>query len=281
MARKKDTLTLSVPYGTKEKLEAIALRLGLKWGSKPSPSALVTAIAQEDLEIDRSFELSNAQIAALDQAIKDLVDAGHMDDAKSVTTLLLDRGNLEAPLRRSLMATVSQPVEGWRIRLDQLIEQQQVFRLVYLNSQGQLFDYTVRYAEICFYEKRYYLQIWCEEMEDSNDLPELRHNRCLRLDRIQSVLETDGEWRGRFDCVEVTLQLRGGLMRAYESKVDDISDGTGDEVRQVVRRVVNSFWLIREVRRYGADCEIIAPQILRDRFLEELSCWLSRYSRAN
>ena len=278
MARKKDTLTLSVPYGTKEKLEAIALRLGLKWGSKPSPSALVTAIAQEELEVGQPFELSSPQVNALRQAVKDLVDTGHIDEAKNVITLLLDRANLETPLRRSLMAEVSQPMEGWRIQLDQLIEQQQVFRLVYLNSQGQEFEYTVRYARICFYEKRYYLQIWCDETEDSRDLPELQHNRCLRLDRIQSILETDGEWRGALDSIDVTLQFRGWLMRAYEPKVDDRSDEILGDVRQVVRRTVNPFWLIREVRRYGEDCEIVSPQALRDRFSASLASWLQRYN---
>lgn len=277
MVRKKDTLTLSVPRGTKERLEAIALRLGLKWGNKPSPSALVAAIAQEDLEVGQPFVLSEAQIHALSQAARDLVDAGHVNEAKSVITLLLNRGRLEAPLRRSLMMEVSRSVEGWRIQLDQWIAQQQTFRIFYLNSQGREFEYTVRHAKICFYEKRYYLQIWCDETEDSNDLPELRHNRCLRLDRIQALVPAEGKWRGQFDSILVTLQFRHELILAYESKPEDISDDMIGDVRQVVRQVINPFWLIREVRRYGKDCKIMSPDSVRDRFRAEVEDILKLY----
>ena len=41
-------------------------------------------------------------------------------------------------------------------------------------------------------------------------------------------------------------------------------------MRQVVRRVVNLLWFIREIRRYGEDCIIMSPQSVRDRFKQEL-----------
>ncbi len=270
MPRKKETLTLSVPVGTKAALDAIAHRLKIFWGKNPSPSGLVGAIAQGELEVGQPFALSAAQVLALRQAIRDLVDAGHLEEAKSVITLLIEKGNLESPLRQDLMQQVSQPMEGWRIQLDQLIEQQQPFHLLYRNSQEQVLEYTVRYAEILFYEKRYYLQIWCDETEDSQDLPELQHNRCFRLDRIQSIFPISGEWRGRFDTIDVQLHLTGWLVRAYEPKPDDISNELIGELRQVTRRVVNPFWLIREVFRYGEDCVIVSPEIVRDRFKQKL-----------
>ena len=277
MPRKKETLTLSVPFGTKAALESIALRLKIFWGSNPSPSGLVGAIAQGELEVSQSFRLSSAQVRALRQAIRDLVDAGHLEEAKSVITLLIEKGNLEPPLRQDLMQQVSQPMEGWRIQLDRLIEQQQPFHLLYQNSQGQMLEYTVRYAEIMFYEKRYYLQIWCDETEDSQDLPKLQHNRCFRLDRIQSIFPSSGEWRGKFDTIDIQLQLSGWLVRAYEPKPDDITDAMIGEVRQVTRRVVNPFWLIREVFRYGEDCVIVSPLEVRERFKQKLRSLFEQY----
>lgn len=277
MPRKKDTLTLSVPLGTKEKLEAIAERLNIRWGDKPSASGLVAAVAQQELEVGQPFKLNSVQVKALRQSVRDLVDAGHVEEARTVLTLLIDKGELEAPLRQSLIQQISQPLEGWRIQVDQLIAQRQPFHLVYQNAQGHPLEYTVRYAEVIFYEKRYYLQIWCEETDDSTDLPELRHNRCFRLDRIQAIFPISGEWHGSFDTVQVELHFKGWLVRAYEPKDDDIYDEVVDNVRRVVRKVVNPFWLIREVRRYGSECVIVSPDAVRDRFKQELLAMVEQY----
>jgi predicted DNA-binding transcriptional regulator YafY len=278
MPRKKETLTLSVPPGTKEKLEAIADRLDIRWGKNPSPSGLVTAIAQQRVDVGYPFKLTSEQVGALRQAVSALIDAGFIEEAKSVITLLIDTGDLEAPLRQSLIQTISQPLEGWRIEVDRLINAQQPFHLIYQNAQGQMLEYTARYGSVIFYEKRYYLQIWCDETEDSTDVPELRHNRCLRLDRIQGMVAASGEWRGQFDTIPVHLAFRGGLIRAYEPKVDDVRDEMMDNVRHVTRNVINSFWLIREIHRYGADCVILSPPTIRDRFKQNLLAMLEQYN---
>lgn len=278
MPRKKETITLSIPPGTKQKLEAIASRLGFFWGKSPSPSAFITAIAENRLEVGEPFTLNSVQITALRQAIKDLIDTGHIEQAQVVTALLLERANLETPLRQALAQQVGQPTEAWRIRVNQLIEAKQPFHLSYGNSQGQNLEYTVRFAQITLYEQRMYLQVWCEETEDSNDIPELLHNRCLRLDRIKSIFPIDGEWRGRLDTVEVQLHFSGWLVKAYQPKSDDIKDQVIDGVRQVTRKVSNPFWLDREISRYWGDCLIIAPNGVRDRFLKKLKLTIEQYA---
>ncbi|MBD2578456.1 WYL domain-containing protein [Oscillatoria sp. FACHB-1406] len=278
MPRKKETITLSIPPGTKEKLEAIAARLGIYWGKSPSISGLLAAIAQEEVEVGKPFTLNHSQVKALRQAIANSIDAGHIESAQILMLLLLDRGNLEAPLRQSLLQQVGQPIEAWRIRVNQLIEAKQPFHLSYRNSQEQTLEYTVRCAKVIQYEKRTYLQVWCEETEDSTDLPELRHNRCLRFDRILSMIPLTGEWREQLDSIKVYLHFRGWLVRAYEPKPDDIENEVIGEVRQVIRKVSNPFWLIREVIRYGKDCEIVAPPAMRDRFIGELKTLCQRYN---
>ncbi|HEY9607492.1 MAG TPA: transcriptional regulator, partial [Allocoleopsis sp.] len=189
MPRKKETITLSIPPGTKEQLEAIARRLNILWGKEPSVSGLIVAIAQQSLEVGQPFTLNSNQVKALQQAIKALNDAGHIGEAQIALALLIDKGKLEAPLRQSLLQQVSQPAhQGWRILIEDCIKKEQPFHLVYRNSQSQELEFTVRYAEIPFYEKRFYLQVWCEETADVEndipDMPELWHNRCLRFDRI-------------------------------------------------------------------------------------------------
>jgi predicted DNA-binding transcriptional regulator YafY len=278
MPRKKETITLSVPPGTKQQLEAIADRLGVHWGTKPSPSGLVTKIAQQEFEVSQPFSLSPTQVIALRQSVRDLIDAGHINEAQSVLTLLIDRGQLETPLRQDLMRQVTQPLEGWRPQIDQLIKNQQPFQLIYQNSQSTVLDFTVRYAEVVFYEKRQYLETWCEETADSTNLPDLRHNRCLRFDRIQAVLPLEQEWHGYSDSINVIFHLTGWLRNAYEAKPHDISDEPLENARQITRRTINPFWFFREILPYGDECEIISPPIIRQQFQAKIQAMHSRYN---
>ncbi|MDV2991344.1 MAG: hypothetical protein N4J56_000998 [Chroococcidiopsis sp. SAG 2025] len=274
MPRKKDTITLSIPPGTKKQLEAIARRLNIFWGKDPSISGLIVAIAQHSVEVGKPFTLDSNQVNALQQAIKALNDAGHIGEAQTVLALLLERGNLEAPLRQSLMKQLGQPVREWRSRIEELIQAKQPFYLLYQNSQGKDLDYKVRHAEVQFFDKRFHLMIWCDETADVEDdipeLPELWHNRCLSFDRIKSVVATSGDWRGELDSMKVQLHFRGWLAKAYQPKENDLEDETIGDVRQVVRRVANPFWLIREVARYWEDCVIVSPESMRDRLKQKV-----------
>lgn len=51
MARKGESVTLSLTTAEKEALEQIALRFGCRWGQKPNVSGLLKAIAAGDLRI--------------------------------------------------------------------------------------------------------------------------------------------------------------------------------------------------------------------------------------
>ncbi|PLZ93748.1 transcriptional regulator [Fischerella thermalis CCMEE 5198] len=274
MPRKKETITLSIPPGTKEQLEAIARNLNIYWGKDPSISGLIVAIAQQSVEVGKPFTLDSNQVNALQQAIKALSDAGRIGEAQTVITLLLERGNLDAAIRQSLLKQASKLVQAWRRQIDEYRQNQQPFYLLYENSQGQELQYTVRYAEPRFFDKRFYLMIWCEETEDVEnlipDLPELWHNRSLIFDKIRSIVPASGEWREGLDYLKVYLQFRGWMVKSYQRREDDLEDEIIGDVRQVVRRVVNEFWLIREVARYWDECVIISPEPIRDRLKQKL-----------
>jgi predicted DNA-binding transcriptional regulator YafY len=280
MPRKKETLTLSVPPGTKEQLEGLARRLNILWGKDPSVSGLLVAIAQQKPEARQLFRLTSTQVAALQQATKLLIDSGYIGEAQTLLELLLQQGNLEPPLRQSLQQLVNQPSEAWRIQVDQYINKQQPFRLLYGNAQEQELTFTVRYAEISFEEKRFYLEIWCEETEDikNTGFPELIHNRCLRLDRIKAIEPIDVRWRIEgLDFLEVYLHFYRGMVKAYEPRAKDISNEVVGEIRQVVRRVSNPFWVEREVLRYGGDCVVMSPDSMRDHVKQKLRLQCQQY----
>jgi predicted DNA-binding transcriptional regulator YafY len=284
MPRKKETLTLSVPPGTKEQLEVIARRLNIFWGKSPSPSGLIAVIAQQAVEVGKPFTLDSVQVKALQQATKILSDSGQIAEAQTLIGLLLERGNLEPPQRQLFLQQASQLTEAWRIIIDQHRNNQQPFLLLYRDAQDQELEYTVRYAEISFEEKRFYLNIWCEETEDIKDtnFPELIHNRCLRLDRIKAIIPTGGQWRDEgLDFLEVYLHFKRGMVKAYEPRNADISDEAlvvrEEKVRQVVRRVSNPFWLEREVLRYGGDCVVVSPDSVREQVKQKLRLQCQQY----
>lgn len=273
MVRRKETITLSIPSGTKEQLEEIARKLGIFWGQSPSPSGLLVAIAQQKYEVGEPFTLNRPQVDALIQAIKLLTDSGLIEKAQILSSFVLERGKLEPPVRQLLLQQVGQPTEAWRILIDQLCQNQQPFHLLYSNSQGQEFVFTVRYAEITFADKSFYLNIWCDETEDikGNKFPQLKHNRCLSLDNIRGVVPVNGQWRHKgLDFLEVHLHFRKEMIKAYEPRQNDISDEVTGELREVVRRVDNPFWLVREVLRYGGDCTVVLPDSVRGFIREKL-----------
>jgi predicted DNA-binding transcriptional regulator YafY len=281
MPRKKEALTLSVPPGTKEKLESIASKLKILWGKKPSASGLIVAIAEQTLQVGQPFALTSVQVQSLNQAIKALIDAGHLGHAQTLAALAIEQGNLSLQDRQTLMQQVSQPNQAWRVTIDEYCQKQQPFHLLYRNAQGEDLSYTVRYAEINFYEKRFYLQIWCDETEDikNSPYPELKHNRCMRFDRIQSILPATGHWRSEgLDYLKVYLHFYEGMVKAYEPRLgQDISDEITDNVRQVVRRVNHPFWLVREVLRYGQDCVVISPDNVREAVKREILATCRNY----
>lgn len=285
MPRKKETITLSIPSGTKEQLEEIARRLSKFWGKSPSISGLLVAIAQQEFEVGEPFTLNKAQVGALLQAIRLLNDSGNTGEAQILSSLLLERGELEAPMRQLVLQKVSQPTEAWRIIVEQHCQNEQPFHVLYTNSQGEDLAFTVRYAEIAFEEdKGFYLYIWCDETEDIKDpdFPELIHNRCLRLDKIKTILPINGYWRREgLDFLEVYLHFYGGMVKAYESKArsinKDISNEVVEGVRQVVKRVPHPFWLIREVLRYGEDCLVVSPDSVRSLVRAKIKTLSDRY----
>ena len=283
MSRKKDTITLSIPPGTKERLEAIARELKILWGKEPSISGLIVAIANQEVTVGQQFTLNKVHVQSLKKAIKLLVDTGFLRDAQILVELLFAKAALTPEHRQTLLQSVSQPDEGWRILVDRYHEQKQPFRLLYQTPQGESQEFTVRYGEVAFHDKRFYLDAWCEEIPDKSECPELAHNRCFRLDRIRAIVPISGEWRDEgLDLLEVQLHFYQGLVRAYEFRqgIDEREEYEGDNLRRVWRRVSSSFWLLREVRAYGADCEIIAPASIRSQAKKAVESMIANYNRS-
>ncbi|MCY6494425.1 helix-turn-helix transcriptional regulator [Leptolyngbya sp. GGD] len=284
MARKGQSITLAISDRNKAELERLALELGMTWGDRANISKLVEAIARRQLTIAPNHDWKIERINALNQARSALVDAGKIEDAVAIAQLLIERSELTIPLRVELEQFIAKPVQPWRLQLERYIRQQQPFQLSYQDAAERVWQFTIRYAVIASHEDRQYLDCWCEETEEAQGLGELQHNRSLRLDRITdaAISRADGQWRSSgLATILVELHLFRGLAFAYRSKsaIDIVNEWHEElpRVRRVVRQVSSTFWLIREILRYGQDCEVVAPESVRELMKQEILGMCDRY----
>ncbi|MBW4518784.1 MAG: WYL domain-containing protein [Scytolyngbya sp. HA4215-MV1] len=276
MGRRGQSVTLSISDRDKAQLEQLALEQGMTWGDRPNISRLVEAIARRELLLGRNNDWSDDRIRALQQAMRSLTDTGQLDEARMIAQLLLERSELTLPLRSEIERLLATPILPWRLEIDQYIRCQQPFQLTYRDAADRPWNFTIRHAHITSYERRQYLECWCEETDSNQDLPELQHNWVLRLDRIpEAALSTaPGKWHSSLDALEAEMHLLKGLAFAYEAKTADLCNewlrDRHPPIRRIVRRVTNTFWFFREVFRYGEDCILISPDTVRERFKEKL-----------
>jgi predicted DNA-binding transcriptional regulator YafY len=211
-----------------------------------------------------------------------LTDIGQIEQARIVAELLLERSELSLPLRAEIERFLQNLPPPWRLEIDRYILRQQPFQLTYQDAAQRLWNFTVRHAKVTPHEKRLYLDCWCEETEGNQDIDDLQHNWCLRLDRIQdaAVTPVEGHWLPHLDRIEVEMHLLKGLAFAYRAKPEDSENDwllDHPRVRRVVRRVSNTFWFFREVMQYGEDCEIVAPENVRDRIKQKVRALCQLY----
>ncbi|MEC4895536.1 MAG: WYL domain-containing protein [Oscillatoria sp. PMC 1051.18] len=284
MSRKGQSITLSISDREKKQLEALATEFGMLWGDKPNISKLVSAIARNHLRIVRNNDWSPERIKVLETARQVFVDEGKMLEALEIGRLLSSRSELTKGFRKEIETFLDNPQPAWRQRIDNLIQRQQPFRLSYRDAGDRQWNYTVLSAKIEPIEQRQYLVCRCEETEGNQDIPELCHNWTLRLDRIveAAVIPIQQEWLPDLETIPVEFHLFGGLAfgyRGYKPGDRFISELEGDPPRRrVIRHISSTFWFFRDLAKYWQDCEIVAPESIRSRFVEQkLTALIQRY----
>ncbi|MEI6332576.1 MAG: WYL domain-containing protein, partial [Pseudanabaena sp. ELA645] len=284
MSRKGESITLSIKERDKANLEAIAIELGMTWGDRPNISKLVEAIARKQIQISKNNDWASDRIESLSRTFNLLIDYGELEKAQIIAHLLLERSELNTPLRREIEKFLDKPPEIWRHTIDRYIKQQQPFRLQYLDAADRPHQFSIYYAKVTPHEKRLYLDCWCEESSNSDDVVVLKHNRCLRLDRIPTeaaITPIQGKWRSQLDQIHVTFNLSGNLAFAYKPRDEDIDNTWLDSnppIRQVIRKISSTFWFYREIMPYAEDCEIIEPIDVREKFIEKVRSLYLKYS---
>ncbi len=277
--------TLSISKGDREKLSALAMELGLKWGKRGNATRLVEMIARRELGVATQSRWNEERLRSLVGAYHLLVDNGKVDEALELRSLLLDRPELGQLQRLKLQ---KQEPARTGVLLDQIKElhaYKQPYRLHYQEKSGREIALQVQFGTIVTHERHRYLDCRVQELGEY-DIPELRHNRSLRIDHILKVeLNEEGEWRDDQDRVLVEMHLFEGLVDGYEgaphtSEETQRIELAGETVLRVRRFVSNSFWFLREVLPYGERCEIVSPKSLREQFILRLQTLYSRYGKS-
>lgn len=148
----------------------------------------------------------------------------------------------------------------------------------YRSPDGKVEIFKAEYAEICWHERQYYLNIWTADLNKDPDLP---HNRCLKFERIVSIEPLKAEWRTQgLDAIEIEFRLYEGLRKAYQAKHGDIANYEMGEETIVRRLVTNTFWFVREIIVYGRDCQVVYPISVKSLVIDRLKSALDRYEKS-
>lgn len=277
--------TLSIQKEDRERLSELALELGLVWGKRGNATQLVEMIARRQYGVTLKPTWSDSRLRALVIALNALTDSGQQDMTQEIVELLLERPELGSLQRLRLEKLAKRPANPFNSELNEFLTCKQPFHVLYEEARGSRRTFSVRYGEIHFREKRQYLECWVEE-KGEKDIPELFHNRALRLDRLVSMaIDESGEWRTLgLDSIWVKMHLFGDLVDAYEGNAQEdvkrIEGENGAHFLEVRRRVTNSFWFLREILPHGDRCVILEPQSIRQKFIDELERWCKRYGLA-
>lgn len=206
-------------------------------------------------------------------------------DKPSVNRLLEAIGEGKLNLHDGTFSQVQIPTDPTVVRLLQLIEQQQPFRLTYESPGGKLQSHLCLYAELMTLEGRNYIAAYCPESAiNSREISELANNWLFRTDRLQNVavVPVENPWHSAgLDSCEAQFLLKNSLSFAYEPHINDISqewvDREGKTAKLVTRRIYFGWFFRREILSYSAGVELLEPTKLRDLIKDELQKSLFMY----
>ncbi len=271
MPRKQEVIKLSLKESDQNSLREMAQKLGILHGENPSISKLIAEIAQEKISL--ATPVSKATQRAIAWATIAAQDKGAWAEALALGDLLESLPSMDLQIAEDAITKLKPLKQGWAKDIFSAIDQQQPFKLAYQDAAGRPFQFSACGAKFVAHEHRTYLDCWCLETEGNQDIPQLQHNWCLRLDRITDaeIIPLKKKWRS-LDTVEIEMDFSGGLAHAYEPRAEDtLIEWVKGDRKRVKRSITSSFWFVREILQYGKDCQVIAPPAIRDRIHHQLT----------
>jgi hypothetical protein len=255
---------LKIPQAIKGNLANLASQ-----HHKTDIANLLEAIANEQLMLFTPFTSGEQQ--ALIRGISALIEKSDYADANLLLGGIMQFFDEQAPINEEI-ARLNELKLPWVQEVTELIEKRQSFQL-----STDKHTYHCRYAEFWtapVAEQRTYLRCWVENIFNSDEPPQLKHNRIFRLDKktvIQTLPNTPWNHQG-LDTIEVTLYLTSSFK--YTPKAEDISCKIiryqNNQYLEVIKKVNSVFWLFQTIQRYGDRAIVVSPSYVRERFVEQL-----------
>ena len=271
-----------------DNLSAIAEKWVFFHQGQANPSGLIQAIADGDLVLTEAVDWSFQEQEAIYQLLVIGRESGYWEAVEEIGRLALAQRNLAPSLRSSISEIVKKARLPILEVLQQLIQNQQPFKIAYNNSAGEDEIFTCTYAHLEAIERHRYLVVRVTEQNEKSEHPDLAFNRCFRLDRIVAVQPELGFKWSELNYIEVAFWLYGSWTSKYEPKIADVEPNlidwinspleSGETIRQVRWRVWSIFWFLREVMRYG-EMQIISPNAVREVHIQKLLQPLKYYDK--
>jgi predicted DNA-binding transcriptional regulator YafY len=259
-----------------------------KWNNK-HPSKNREHIKNNQNLPDKTFSQSLDNKTTLDhsiallQACRILKNLGDNELTYAVAESLLEHYLPEIFSNNALENEIKEyldiPIINNIKKVQEHLIKQQPFYFTYTDSKNNTESFTILYAEIATHNRqRIYLDCWCEEVEGSQDIEDLQHNRTFNLKKISNftiVPAEDKKWKSSgLDsiCIEMIF-TKGLISKALEikdtnqNKYKSINQLSARQV-QVIQPITNTFCFFQDILRYKEDCVIIQPDHVRQKFYE-------------
>jgi hypothetical protein len=164
------------------------------------------------------------------------------------------------------------------VKLNDWILRQTAFT-VRVEDRGNITNYDVSYAKVSIDPNGKYLLLAYTHKSNPAEIPQLKHNHEIELDKIVDAGEIHRPWCSSPPTIQVKFWISSDLHPSYETRPEDISMVIGTQHDRagnvVIREVMTTHMLLSELLSYGNNCYSISPSIVRRRLLVEVEKILS------
>lgn len=237
----KELFQVALTNSQLQRLEQLAVELGIFWHSKPNKSGVISAIADGKFTVEPREEA----YTSIEEKAMDLI-------------------NRQQPFR---LAYVDAQVRAWSftVRYARRIYREKKYYLECWCEETQ--------GNLDLSELQHNWSLRFDRISDAKLIPIEGEWRTQGLDIVEVEFAL---LRGLAHAYEPRSNDTSDSASAQGLGLR--TEGKADVPTRVIRRnITNTFWFIREVLPYGKDCVVVSPKLVRDRVKNELKAAFENY----
>jgi predicted DNA-binding transcriptional regulator YafY len=240
--------------------------------------------------VESNFPLliSTEQREALALAAYFLADMGFSAQASQIQRM----GNLtQSDIPASVKVDFSPPVDYSDRNLESIVEQlqerflqQRRYTIRYRSKPGDERIWDIDRSELRLHDGTLYLFAFLPDFRSSrfDYWPNIDQNYIFRIDKIISVgAASDTHWLScDFPTIKIRYRTSGPLANYKPRRKDEevVYEDPEKKFRDIEATIDYWFWFRQRILKYGANAQIISPQILADEMDKEYKKIFERFS---